>query len=199
MKKCLFIGLLLGLFSELFAGNSFFMGMRNQRFLFVGVQHNSYGFAFEQSLFNQDPEQQHGRIVAYTQYSLPISVTLWYILFGGMQYDQDYYEYGGEVAVLWAPQRYFQVRGRFQPFYDSGYHTKYGYLLQLQSYPFKEVGLYAGIKNIPDYRSVERRYFGGLLFDVGRLSVCPEISTPIHGSFEWTRMNLSFIYRFDFN
>jgi hypothetical protein len=31
------------------------------------------------------------------------------------------------------------------------------------------------------------------------LGVYPEISTPVHGSFEWTRVQLNFIYRYDFN
>ena len=180
------------------ASQSFFVGMRNQRFLFVGAQWGSYGVLVEQSMYNQDPELQHGQIGVYAEYMLPCSMTLWYFLYGGMQYDLDFYEYGGELALLWAPQKFFQVKGRYRPFYDSDYQLKYGYLLQLQSYPFEEVGFYAGIKNMPDYRNVERRYFGGILFDVGRLSVSPEFSTPIHGSFEWTRIHVNFIYRYDY-
>jgi hypothetical protein len=124
---------------------------------------------------------------------------LWYVLYGGMQYDMDYYDYGGELSLLWAPHAYFQIKARYRPFYDSDLGTRYGYLIQLQSFPFEDVGFYAGFKNMPDYRNVERRFFGGMLFDVGRLGVYSEISTPVHGSFEWTRVQLNFIYRYDFN
>ena len=183
----------------LFANNQFFMGMRNQRFLFAGVQHGSYGVAYEQSLFNQDPEQQHGCLGLFAEYSLPLSMKLWYVLYGGMQYDMDYYDYGGELSLLWAPHAYFQIKARYRPFYDSDLGTHYGYLVQLQSAPFEDVGFYVGFKNMPDYRNVERRFFGGMLFEVGRLGVYPEISTPVHGSFEWARVQLNFIYRYDFN
>lgn len=179
------------------ASQSFFVGMRNQRFLFAGAQRGSYGVLVEQTVYNQDPELQHGRIGAYAEYMLPGSMTLWYYLYGGMQYDLDFYDYGGGLSLLWAPRNFFQVKGYYQPFYDSDYQLKYGYLLQLQSYPFEDVGFYAGIKNMPDYRNVERRYFGGMFFDVGRLSVSPELSTPIHGSFEWTRIQVNFVYRYD--
>ena len=183
----------------LFANNLFFTGMRNQRFLYVGAQHGSYGVAYEQSMFNQDPEQQYGRIGLFAEYSLPLSVTLWYILYGGMRYDLDYYDYGGEIFLLWTPRAYFQIRGQYRPFYDSDLGVRHGFLVLLQSFPFEDVGFYVGFKNMPDYRNVERRFFGGVLFDVGRLLVYPEISTPVRGSFEWTRVNLNFVYRCDFD
>ncbi|MBR5413425.1 MAG: hypothetical protein IK114_10370 [Fibrobacter sp.] len=198
MKKA-FICLLLAVVSAFPVDGEFFVGMRNQRFLFTGLQHGPYGVVYEQSLLNQDPEQQHGRLWLYAEYSLPLSVTLWYALYGEMQYDLDYYEYGGELALQWAPKKFFQLKVCYRPFYDSDYLVKHGYLLKLYSQPFKDVGFFVGVKNMPDYRNVERRFFGGALFDVGRLVVYPEISTPVHGSFEWTRVNLNFVYRYDFN
>lgn len=198
MKKNI-VFLLVASVTLLFANSSFFTGMRNQRFMFVGVQHGSYGAAYEQSVFNQDPEQQHGKIGLFAEYSLPLSMTLWYILYGGMQYDLDYYDYGGEVSMLWTFRTCAQIRVRYRPFYDSDLGVHQGYLLQLQLSPFEDVGFYVGLKNMPDYRDVERRFFGGVMFDVGRLGVYPEVSTPVHGSFEWTRVNLNFVYRYNFN
>ena len=197
--KIRIVALLLASATLLFANSQLFMGMRNQRFLFSGIQYRAYGVAYEQSLFNQDPDQQHGSLGLFAEYTLPLSVTLWYAVYGGMQYDADYYDYGGEVGMVWDAFDYFGLKARYRPFYDSDLGTHYGYLVQLQTFPFKEVGFYAGLKNMPDYRDVERRVFGGMLFDVGRLEVYPEISTPVHGSFEWTRVQLNFIYHCDFH
>ena len=52
--KIRIVALLLASATLLFANSQFFMGMRNQRFLFAGIQYGAYGVAYEQSLFNQD-------------------------------------------------------------------------------------------------------------------------------------------------
>jgi len=195
MKKIL--ALILCSITILCAEPLFFGGLRNQRYAFVGVQfQDRFGIAFEESLFNQDFDWQHGRLALFSQYSMPLGFEIEYALFAGMQYDQSFYDYGSQASLNWTvPNKMIAITGIFQPMYDSDLGMDLAYCAQLLVKPFKDIGFYFGERNIPDFRKVEDRFFGGMLFELERISVLAEISTPVNESIEWTRVGASFIYK----
>lgn len=177
--------------------SSVFVGMQNQKYLFAGVDFKSNGFVLTQSLFNQDPDQQYGRLAVFANYKLSFCSELQFLLYSGTQYKHDYYDFGSRFTLLIQPfPNILQVTGIYQPFYDSELKGEHGYQFQITAIPLEEVQLFLGLKNIPDYRDVEQRYLAGATFKVRNLRVSPEISTPIKGSFEWTRINVNFVYIF---
>lgn len=171
------------------------VGMRNQRYAMAGAQYKRFGVVLEQSLFNQDIDLQYGRIVAFANYVLPLYSDIQFALYAGTQYGRQYYDFGSRVMLdVDAIPHILRLSGTYQPFWDKELGTRHGFRYQFAIIAMDEIQLYAGLKNIPDYRETERRYVGGVVFDVGYLSVTPEISIPVNGSFEWTRISVGFVY-----
>jgi hypothetical protein len=112
-----------------------------------------------------------------------------------MRYDQDYYDVGARLDVLWQSYRYLQVGGTLMPFYDSSLKGLVGYQAYVQSFLLKEIGVFVGAKNLPDFRNVERRYMAGLEIESGNLIVRPELSFPMNGGTHLSRVSLFFVYR----
>jgi hypothetical protein len=112
-----------------------------------------------------------------------------------MRYDQDYYDVGARLDVLWQSYRYLQVGGTLMPFYDSSLKGLVGYQAYVQSFLLKEIGVFVGAKNLPDFRNVERRYMAGLEIESGNLIVRPELSFPMNGETHLSRVSLFFVYR----
>lgn len=183
---------------SLYANNSFsfLMGMRNDRYVFVGVEYASrFGLAVENSMFTQGTEKQYIRVSPFYRWNIDDSFEGSYALYYGMRYDRDYFDVGARVDVLWRHYRYLQVGGTLMPFYDSFLKGLVGYQAYAQTFPLKEIGVFAGAKNLPDFRDVERRFMGGLVFESGRLCVRPELSVPMTGETHLTRVSLFFVYR----
>lgn len=197
MKKiaCIFILLFA---SSIFASSNFayLLGMRNNRYVFIGVEYdNVWGFIVENSVFTQGTEKQYIRVAPYYAWALPGNITGSYTLYTGMRYDKDYYDFGARIDALWAPIQYMQLGGAFNPFYDSFLKEKIGYEFFLQSYITKELGIFAGFKNIPYFRDTERRIMGGFTIKTGNILVRPELSLPPNNGSHLSRVSLYFIYK----
>lgn len=197
MRKVLWIALLLCCVN-LSANESFsyLMGMRNNRYVFAGVEYAArFGIAVENSVFTQGTEKQYIRVEPFYRWNLGEGLVGNYALYAGMRYDQDYYDVGARLDVLWQHYRYLQVGGSLMPFYDSSLKGLVGYQAYVQSFLLKEIGVFVGAKNLPDFRNVERRYMAGLEIESGNLSVRPEVSVPMNGETHLSRVSLFFVYR----
>ena len=177
-------------------GLAYFLGMRNNHYAFVGVQYASkYGLAVENSVFTQGVEKQYVRIIPMYLWELGYGISGAYSVYGGIRYDQDYYDLGARLDLSWQKYRYFQLVGVLSPFYDSFLKNRVGYQAYIQSFLGQEVALFAGIKNLPDFRDVERRYIGGLVIKTGNVQVRPELSMPMDGGTHLTRVSIFFVYK----
>ncbi len=175
---------------------SYLMGMRNNRYVFAGVEYAArFGIAVENSVFTQGTEKQYIRVAPYYRWNLGEGLVGSYALYTGMRYDRDYYDIGARLDVLWQHYRYLQVGGTLMPFYDSSLKGLVGYQAYVQSFLLKEIGVFAGAKNLPDFRNEERRFMGGLVFESGNLCVRPEVSVPMNGGTHLSRVSLFFVYR----
>lgn len=199
MKKFLLIIITSALFIYANGTTSALFGMRNSNYGFMGIQKNCWGLVYENSLMVQKPKLQYGRVAAFYNTELPFDLSINYALYGGMRYDQEFYDYGSRISVTWEIlHQYLSLTGTWQPFYDSDYGFHYGYLAGLKTFVLPEIGLFANFKNLPEYRNIERRAEGGLIFKSGNLMVAPQISTPIDGQTRLTRVSVSFLYKLPF-
>ena len=193
-----FLVLLFLLCSTAFAqGTTYFLGIRQSKYGYVGVQpFRHWGVRYDNSLFSQSVEYQYGRLALFYSFDTPFNMRGTYSFFYGMRYNQDYYDWGGELnCTLALHPKYFRINGILQPKYDSDIKEMVGYSVSLQTLPLQEVGLLMGFRNLPDFRDVERRAFVGMIFETERLKVVPEVSTPIATKMESTRVAISFVYR----
>lgn len=197
MKKVLLILLMFSLTIMAEKPSNILAGMRNGRYAFVGLQTKyDIGFAVESSVHVQKPEIQYGRGILFYTAELPYEISLDYALYAGMRYDQEFYDFGSRFSVLYKlHSRYLHLNGVLQPFYDSDYDGHVGYLVGARTFFLPEVALFASFKNLPEIRAVERRVSGGLLFETQHLSVMPELSMPINGEIQLTRVSISFLYK----
>ena len=175
---------------------NYFLGLRSSKYAIAGIEGKHFGFVGENSLFIEDDHLQYARGILFYTFVFPLNFKGYYAVYGGSRYNHDYYDYGAGIQLEWNPiTRLFQVGVLFQPFYDSDLKTKYGYKTWIQSVFFDDIGLFGGIKNLPDFRNTEERFFGGVIFDLDKLKLCPEISRPTDGSFYTTRITINFIYK----
>lgn len=176
---------------------SFIIGMRSSKYGSVGVEYKDIGFIIENSIFIDDVENQYIRAKTYLNFSITNQINLKYILFYGSRYNNDYIDYGGMIETsLQSTSKAIQATGAFLTFYDSDLGLYYSYSTSLILLPFSEVGITAGIRNIPEYRMPEKRAFIGLVFDLPHLWLQPEISTPFEKSAKSiTRLTFNFVYK----
>ncbi len=176
--------------------SAYFLGMQNSKYAYVGMRpYDHWGVLYKNSVFVQDLEFQYGRLAVFYSFSAPFNLSGECFFFGGMRFNRDYYDVGSELDVRYALHpRYLVLRGILQPRYDSEIGRMIGYFISGRTKPLEEVGLQAGVKNLPEYRDVERRVFAGLVFESGHLKVEPEISIPFEMKLENTRVAISFIY-----
>lgn len=197
MKKIIFLICFFSIWS--FAQQSgYILGLRSSKYGQVGYENASqWGVILENSIFIEDVELQYLRIEAFHDFSIMQDLDLQYLLFYGSRYNHDYHDYGGSIklsADLIA--KYLNITTIFQPFYDSDLGLTYGYSAKLQTIPLKHVGIFGGVRNIPEYRDPERRVFGGIVFNLPQLILEPEISTPLKkDSRSTTRLTVNFIYK----
>jgi len=192
-----FLVILLFALSVSFAqGPSYILGMRNSKYAYAGIQpFQSWGIAYENSVFAQDVELQYGRIALFYVFETTFGFSGSYAFFYGTRYNFDYYDFGAELDLKYnIHPKYLQIKGVLQPRYDSDAKEMLGYSILTQTMPLGEVGLFAGFKNLPEYRDVERRLFAGVAFETPHLKVLPEISTPVATNLATTRVSISFVY-----
>jgi hypothetical protein len=175
-----------------------FAGMRNNRYAFLGVDWNKrFGLAVENSVLVQKIELQYVRIAPFYHRELPYGLDVSYTIYAGSRYDKEFYDFGSRLgATFKVHPRFLLLDGIVQPFYDSDMGHNVGYLFEAKSFLLPEVALFANYKNLPEYRALERRVTVGLLFSVNNLAVRPEISTPTDWEMQWTRVSVSFLYRY---
>lgn len=193
----IFLVILLFALSVSFAqGPSYILGMRNSKYAYAGIKpFQSWGLAYENSVFAQDLELQYGRIALFYVFEIPLGISGSYAFFYGMRYNFDYYDFGAELDLKYnIHPRYLQIKGTLQPRYDSDAKEMMGYSILIQTILLEEVGLFAGFKNLPEYRDVERRLFAGVAFETAHLKIFPEISMPVATNFATTRASISFLY-----
>ena len=176
--------------------STYMLGIKNSKYAYIGLQpFERWGIAYENSLFSQDIKLQYGRLDLFYIFEMPFDLRGCYVFFLGTRYNMDYYDIGGELDVRYdMVLRYLQIKGILQPRYDSDIKGKIGYSLALQTRPFEEIGFLVGIKNLPEYRNVERRVFAGLSFEGPHLKIVPEISFPLAKETELMRVTISFVY-----
>lgn len=192
-----FLAILLFAISVSFAqGPSYILGMRNSKYAYAGIKpFQSWGIAYENSVFTQDLELQYGRIALFYVFDAPFGISGSYAFFYGIRYNFDYYDFGAELELKYdVHPRYLQIKGILQPRYDSDAKGMFGYSILAQTMPLGEVGLFAGFKNLPEYRDVEQRLFAGVAFETPHLKVLPEISTPVVTNLATIRVSISFVY-----
>ncbi len=174
-----------------------FLGMRNNRYAFLGVDWNRrFGMAIENSVLVQKIELQYVRIAPFYHIELPYGLGVSYAIYAGSRYDKEFYDFGSRFgATFKVHPRFLLLDGIVQPFYDSDMGRNVGYLFEAKSFLLPEVAFFANYKNLPEYRALEHRVSVGLLLSVGNLAVRPEISTPTDWEMQWTRVSVSFLYR----
>ena len=175
-----------------------FLGMRNNRYAFLGVDWNKrFGMAVENSVLVQKVGLQYVRVAPFYHRELPYGLDVSYAIYAGSRYDREFYDFGSRLgATFKVHPRFLLLDGVFQPFYDSDMGRNVGYLFEIKSFLLPEVALFANYKNLPEYRALERRVSVGLLFSVSNLAVKPELSTPTDWEMHWTRVSVSFLYRY---
>lgn len=196
MKKILFIFIMASLvYAE---QSSYILGLRSSKYGYIAYQNkNNWGIAFENSIFIQDVELQYARTAVFYTFSALSLLHGSYAAYYGSRYNQDYYDIGTSITCAWDIfGKYLQVDGIWQPFYDSDIGLTYGYSAWLQTIPLNEVGVFGGIKNLPDSRDPERRFFAGLVFDLPHMLLKPEVSTPLRKKGRsMTRVMVNFTYK----
>lgn len=175
-----------------------FLGMRNNRYAFLGVDWNKrFGMAIENSVLVQKLNLQYVRIAPFYHRELKHRLDVSYTIYAGTRYDREFYDFGSRLgATFKIHPRFLLLDGIVQPFYDSDMGRNIGYLFEGKSFLIPEVALYANYKNLPEYRALEHRVSVGLQFSVNNLTVKPELSTPTDWEMQWTRVSVSFLYRY---
>lgn len=173
------------------------LGVEKTRYYFAGLEYaKKWGIVIENSVFDQGVEKQYGRFAPYYLWNLPGGFSGAYTLYFGMQYDLDFYNFGARVDLQWTiHSRYLFANAVFELYYDSYLKDNVGFEIFVSSFLLKEVGVFGGYKNLPEYRRTERRYIAGLLFETGRIVVKPEISLPQNEDSSLMRTSVSFVYK----
>lgn len=177
-------------------GSNAILGIRSSKYAYAGYENNKIGVILENSVFVEDVEKQYARAIAYYHF-LTSKLYVSYGLYYGSRYNHDFYDYGAILkSSVKLTEHVLRLDGIFMPFYDSDLKLHYGYSASMSIFPFSEVGFVGGFRNIPDYREIERRVFGGLEIQTPHLTVRPEVSTPLReNSKPVTRVTVNFIYR----
>lgn len=185
------------------AGNALasvaFVGMENSKYAIVGFRPGkSAGVALMHSLWVQDASQ-YVRLSPFYSFRINDNVSGQYSVFYGTTYERSYYDYGADLylSALFF-NRLIELDGRFRPQYDSDLKFNYGYEFVGKISGWKEIAVFGGIKNIPEYRKPEDRFLAGMSFSVKNLSVSPEISIPTNLKTQYTRIHVNFLYELSF-
>jgi len=179
------------------------LGMPNTRNVFFGmIANEKYGAFLRHSVLINDPDmsinikQQYARLGLLYQW---LGGELWrgyYIVYGGMRYDNAYWDMGTMGFAVFGPRHGVNLETALEHFYDSEMGNFLGYLMRVRSPELKKMSVFVGFKNIPEYRMVERRVSGGVSIGVDGLSVNCEVSSPTSWETQFTRVSIDFVYRF---
>ncbi len=197
MRKNLTIVIFAAVFTWGNTDFSYILGLRNTHYAFVGVEYaDKLGFVVMNSVASQGLEKQYVRGGPFYEWTLPFEIRGAYGIYAGMRYDRVFYDYGASINARWnALHRYLLFYGALQPFYDSDLGDHLGYEFAVECFFTNEVGVFWEIKNMPEFRDVERRTSIGLLFDTGSLYLKPELSMPINNDTHLIRLNVFFVYK----
>lgn len=202
MKMCM--RLILFLIGVSFANTEFFFGMPNTRNAFLGLEINdAFGLYVKHSVLINDPDmginmkQQYVRIGSFYQWYGGDYIRGRYWAYGGMKYDQSYWDFGTRAFVAMGPSLGMNLEVMLQPFYDSEMGNFLGYLIRARTPTVKKTNVFLGYKNIPEYRMVERRLSAGFSITKDDLIVDCEVSSPTSWKTQFTRVSLGFIYKID--
>lgn len=187
----------------LVAGNALasvaFVGVENSKYAIAGFRPGeNVGVALMHSLWIQDASQ-YVRLVPFYRFRINDNVSGRYSVFYGTTYERSYYDYGADLflrALFF--NRLIELDGRFRPQYDSDLKFNYGYEFVGKISGWKEIAVFGGVKNIPEYRKPEDRFLAGMSFSVKNLSVSPEISIPTNLKTQYTRIHVNFLYELSF-
>ena len=195
MKKITLFILLSSMF--IFASPlEYLLGYRNSKYALVGIENDKIGFALENSTFSQDLEFQYARAIAFYKFNLTQTISGKYALYSGLRYNKDFFDIGCFGEFNWNIfKKYLQVSGNIQPYYDSDLGHKFAYSTYLQTIPLSEVGLYAGVRNTPEYRDTDKRFFGGIVIKTSNIQIKPEVSIQKNFNAEFARVSVNFIYK----
>ena len=190
-------------FWALVAGNAFasvaFVGMENSKYAIAGFRPGrSAGVALVHSLWVQDASQ-YVRLCPFYYFYLNDNISGHYSVFYGTTYEQTYYDYGADLylsAMFFS--RMVELDGRFRPQYDSDLKFNYGYEVVGKISGWKEIAVFGGMKNIPEFRKAEDRFLAGVSFSVKNLNVSPEVSIPTNLETQYTRIHVNFLYELSF-
>ena len=173
------------------------VGVRESHYVNVSYRfmHN-WGVKLEQSVYGEKVGYQYFRLYAsYTQ-SLGF-ISLKAQPYFGMTYNNSYSNGGIVLGASLNACKLLDVDAAVIPHRDSGmgYTTCYygGLALNFGS----GLSITAAYTNRPEYREPEKRLRGGFRFNVGHLSVHPELSIPVgSGAGRTVRMLMSMGYSF---
>jgi hypothetical protein len=185
------------------AGNALaavaFVGMENSKYAIAGFRPGrSAGIALMHSLWVQDASQ-YVRLSPFYYFHLNDNLSGQYSVFYGTTYEQTYYDYGADLflrALFF--NRLIELDGRFRPQYDSDLKFNYGYEFVGKISGWRDIAVFGGIKNIPEFRKAEGRFLAGMSFSVKNLSVSPEITIPTNLKTQYTRVHVNFLYELSF-
>lgn len=172
-----------------------FSGMHLSKYGFLGVSsQKGYGAILETSFFSQETQHQYARAAVFYHIQTKIQLDGFYLLYVGSRYDNAFYDYGSLLGIQWMPMQRMIFNGKLQLFYDSDLGLNFCFSSQAQAKIFNDIYLLGGIKNVPEYRSAETRYFGGLSFAVQHLQISPYMSKPLSSDKSHTRISIDFLY-----
>lgn len=178
------------------AEQSVYLGLENNRYIFLGYQRNGWSAELKNSVFIRNVDEQYIRATGGKFVSLGVIGTGQLNAFVGANYGARFFDLGikAQIRKNIIDRLDFQVG--VMPLYDSElkYNTCYSGRVDLRI--FKEVSLTVDCTNIPEYRAVENRIVPGLIFNVGNLYVKPEISIPLDDNIQFSRVLVSFRYDF---
>lgn len=152
------------------------VGIRNNRFIDVSYLYKDhYSLKIEQSIFAESFGLQYMRGYAAYQTTLGCFDIKGSAYFGST-FNRLYYSTGASIDVRYRPLRIFFVDGQFNPHYDSGDGYTTCYYGGLGCGLSKNIDVFIGYTNVPEYRMPEKRLNFGFDFHVNNLKVIPRLS-----------------------
>lgn len=178
------------------ANAQFHMGLRDNKYAFVGYKWNSgWTIKLDQSIFDESFKYQYIRCTGKYQihikyFALEVSS------FVGTTYNNSFYDLGTSINGNCRPLKWLGIGGKINPRYDSEYKYEICYMLGTDFHISDELALLAQYNTIPEYRISEKRVKVGLRLAVNNLKVFPMLSFPIEGNTKTLRILVGFQYDF---
>ena len=175
---------------------SIFVGLRNNKYVFLGYQAKYWSVGLENTLWIRNPEEQYIRANGGFRHD----TGMWGLnfsadAFAGANYTGRYFDCGLRIGVDKAIGR-VEFGAGIMPLYDSGIGYNTCYTVHAACRIVQEASVVVDVTNIPEYRMVEHRIVPGFLFRARKLWIRPELSIPLNDNIQFTRVLVSFRYDF---